>query len=150
MMICDFLRFTGILRVQPLIDSTLTADADIGRFLHPGEPPGQSGDLHRQRTFADFSEMKFESQSILAKNRGTPKSSIFNGGFPLFSPSILGVKSPPYFWFNTPRVGAGLAVLGLGFQFFLRPKADKTNVKTAAPSAFGFDRFCEWDTIHVD
>ena len=29
----------------------------------------------------------------------------------------------------------GLAVLGLGFQFFLRPKADKTNVKTAAPSA---------------
>ncbi len=29
----------------------------------------------------------------------------------------------------------GLAVLGLGFQFFLRPKADKTMVKTAAPSA---------------
>ena len=29
----------------------------------------------------------------------------------------------------------GLAVLGLGFQFFLRPKADKTVVKTAAPSA---------------
>lgn len=55
MIIYDVLQFTGILLVQPLIDSTLTADADIGRFLHPGEPPGQSGDLHRQRTFAAFS-----------------------------------------------------------------------------------------------
>ena len=83
MIIYDVLQFTGILLLQPLIDSTLTADADIGRFLHPGEPPGQSGDLHRQRTFADFSFVKFSSQSILAKkehifthdvskNRGVP------------------------------------------------------------------------------
>ena len=31
----------------------------------------------------------------VSENRGTPKSSIFSLGFPLFSPSILGY---PYFW----------------------------------------------------
>ena len=37
----------------------------------------------------------------VSKNRGgPPKSSIKKEGFPLFSSSILVVKSP-YFWFNT-------------------------------------------------
>ena len=48
----------------------------------------------------------------VSKNRGgPPKSSILIGfsGFPLFSPSILRVKSP-YFWFNTHQpTGANLA-----------------------------------------
>ena len=39
----------------------------------------------------------------VSKNSGTPKSSIKKYGFPLFSPSILGAKSP-YFWRNTQMV----------------------------------------------
>ena len=55
----------------------------------------------------------------VSKNRGTPKSSqfdrVWNHYFHIFSPSILGGKSPsPYFWFNPSK--SHLGQIQFGFQ----------------------------------
>ena len=59
------------------------------------QPPMKSKHLYKGK------DWQFQTW-VFPKPNGTPKSSILIIGFSMkFSPSILGVFNPPYFWFNT-------------------------------------------------
>ena len=70
----------------------------------------------------------------VSKNNGTPKSSILIGGFPLFSPSILGEKSP-YFWKHLDRNQ------WVSFASFIAPMGPATVPNLVGPTTGAPNRF---------